>query len=228
MFYPHKITNIKDTDRVLEIGPGSNPYFRSDVLLELNYNDEHDRVRQFGHSEKLVTDKQIVYYDGLNFPFKDKEFDYVICSHVLEHVEDLKLFLSEIFRVSSKGYFEYPLATYDYLYNFDVHINFLKYDGNKLLYMRKQELPLNSFKPFQKFFLKTLDNGYGDFLGKIPHCFFEGFEWKMPFDIVQDNQLDKFIIYDFEKKIEEKPHEYSIRTSLSFLIKAIKNKLINV
>lgn len=26
--------------------------------------------------------------DGENLPFKDKEFDYVICNQVLEHVEN--------------------------------------------------------------------------------------------------------------------------------------------
>ena len=41
-------------------------------------------------------------------PFKDKEFDYVIASHVVEHVEDFEFFLKELERISNKGYIELP------------------------------------------------------------------------------------------------------------------------
>jgi len=126
MFFPQRITKIKESDKVLEIGPGADPHPRSDVLLELEFESQEDYSRQFGHDRKLETKKKILFYDGKSFPFKDKEFDYVICAHVLEHVEDVESFLSELFRVSKRGYVEYPLAYYEYLYNFDVHLNFVK------------------------------------------------------------------------------------------------------
>jgi ubiquinone/menaquinone biosynthesis C-methylase UbiE len=31
-----------------------------------------------------------------NLPFKDKEFDFVISSHDLEHVEDFSYFINEL------------------------------------------------------------------------------------------------------------------------------------
>ena len=63
------------------------------------------------------------FYEGKNFiklnskdlPFKDKEFDFVIASHVLEHVEDFKFFINELERVSSKGYIELPTKLEDNL-----------------------------------------------------------------------------------------------------------------
>ncbi|HET6989906.1 MAG TPA: class I SAM-dependent methyltransferase [Bacteroidia bacterium] len=113
MFYPSQVKNIKQTDKVLEIGPGASPHPRSDIFLELKLDNEQDYVRQFGQDKKLVTDKEIVFYDGGRMPFSDKQFDYVICSHVLEHVPDVEGFLSEIFRIGKKGYLEYPLITYD-------------------------------------------------------------------------------------------------------------------
>ena len=56
------------------------------------------------------------FYKGKNFvkinekklPFKDKEFDFVIASHVIEHVEDFEFFIKELERISSKGYIELP------------------------------------------------------------------------------------------------------------------------
>ena len=46
-------------------------------------------------------------------PFKDKEFDYVICAHVIEHVNDPISFKSEIQRVGKAGYIELPTRLND-------------------------------------------------------------------------------------------------------------------
>ena len=224
MFFPEKIKNIGKNDRVLEIGPGSHPFHRSDVLLELDYKTEEDRIKQFGHGEVLSSDKKVVFYDGSRFPFEDGSFDYIICSHVLEHVENVELFLSEIFRVAKAGYFEYPLITYDYLYNFDVHLNFLKFNGKDLLLMKKSTTELNAFKPLQSFFLKTLENGYGDFLTRIPFYFFEGFEWNKPFKVINSKDLNDFINTEMVP-LSGLSSQPSIKTSSKLLLNAIKNKI---
>ena len=48
-------------------------------------------------------------------PFKDNEFDFVIASHVIEHVEDFEFFLKELERISKKGYIELPTRLGDNL-----------------------------------------------------------------------------------------------------------------
>ena len=52
--------------------------------------------------------KKFVLIKDRKLPFKDKEFDFVISSHVIEHVEDFEFFLSELERISNKGYIELP------------------------------------------------------------------------------------------------------------------------
>jgi ubiquinone/menaquinone biosynthesis C-methylase UbiE len=225
MFYPDKIKNIKEKDRVLEIGPGNKPFLRSNVLLELEYKSNEDRIKQFGHDQVLQTNKQIVYYNGTKFPFEDNSFDYVICSHVLEHVDDVELFLKEIFRVAKRGYFEYPLLPYDYLYNIEAHLNFLKFDGHKMYLMKKNKTDLNYFKPVHDFFLSTLKAGYGDFLTKIDYCFFEGFEWDTPFELKYSNNLNDFIEIKVKPKLVEVIPHPSIITSVKILLVAIRNKI---
>ena len=74
MFFPQRITGIKPTDRVLDIGPGADPHPRSNVLLEMAFADEAEYANQFGHGRKLETDKQVVLYDGTTFPVADGEF----------------------------------------------------------------------------------------------------------------------------------------------------------
>jgi SAM-dependent methyltransferase len=228
MFYPNKIKSIGVNDRVLEIGPGNSPFHRSDVLLELSYENEVDRIKQFGHNISLKSDKQIVFYDGIKFPFADNAFDYIICSHVLEHISDVDFFLSEVFRVAKQGYFEYPLLSYDYLYNFDVHLNFLKFKNDQMFLMKKNTTSLNDFLPIQHFFLKTLNHNYGDFLQKIPHCFFEGFEWNKPFELKYSNDLNDFIDENAEMTNTLNKNSLSIKSAFGLLLNAVKNKIKNV
>ena len=64
---------------------------------------------------KFYKDKNFIKLDNDSLPFKDKEFDFVIASHALEHVKDLDKFIKELERVSSKGYIELPTKLDDNL-----------------------------------------------------------------------------------------------------------------
>lgn len=196
MFYGDKIKSIRENDRVLEIGPGASPFHRSDVFLEIKLDSDEEYAAQFGHDEKLKTDKPVVFYDGKKFPFKDNEFDYVICSHVLEHVDDVEGFLKEMFRVAPKGYLEYPLITYDYLFNFNVHLNFLKYNNGELKWMKKSETPLSAFRHQQDFLLQVMLKGHmTKMLNDLSSYFFEGFEYTGDFRISKANSIEEVYSY---------------------------------
>src|SRR6266853_536925 len=124
MFFPERISKIRRTDRVLEVGPGAYPHPRSDVLLERKFTHEEEAYAQRGYAAASKKTKNVIYYEGNRFPFGDNEFDYVICSHVLEHIpaEELEGFISELQRVAPKGFLEYPTVFYE-LVNFQpVHL----------------------------------------------------------------------------------------------------------
>jgi len=89
---------------VLEVGSGGNPYFRSNVLLDA-YAETRER-----HWEPLITDRPTVLGFVEKLPFRDKAFDFVIASHVLEHSRDPEAFLRELQRVARAGYIEVPDA----------------------------------------------------------------------------------------------------------------------
>ena len=57
---------------------------------------------------KFYEDKKFVLIDNKKLPFKDKEFDFVYASHVIEHVEDVLIFIKELQRISKQGYIELP------------------------------------------------------------------------------------------------------------------------
>ena len=116
--------------------------------------------------KSFYKDKKFVQLNQKKLPFKDKEFDFVIASHVLEHVPDPIFFLSEIQRVSSKGgYIEVPTKLEDNLVfeNKNDHLWHIDYDDdeNKLLISNKQNyfepiLTVSTIKKFQKYFRKSL------------------------------------------------------------------------
>jgi ubiquinone/menaquinone biosynthesis C-methylase UbiE len=183
---------------VLEIGPGGTPHPRSDVFLELRYSDENEWRLQRGCTERLKTDKLIVYYNGDAFPFSEGEFDYIICSHVLEHVRDVEQFLSEMFRIGLRGYIEYPTIYYEYLYNFAVHLNFLRYKGDKLLYLKKSNTHLSDFSSVQSLFYKSLEKGHVDLVNELRDFMFEGFEWNSPFPVEEAHSIPQLALDNFD------------------------------
>ena len=110
-------------------------------------------------------DKNFIKISGKKLPFKDKEFDFVIASHVIEHVEDFKFFIGELERISSKGYVELPSRLGDNLVfeNKNDHIWWFYFDDNtnQLIVSKKNQLidpfiTVSMAKLFEKIFRESL------------------------------------------------------------------------
>lgn len=182
MFFPNRIRSIRPGDRVLEVGPGGSPHPRADVLLD-RYFDDQEAFEQRGRTAPPGLRDRMVYYQGGDFPFDDNEFDYVICSHVIEHVDDVEAFCSEMFRVASSGYLEFPTVYYEYLYNFRVHTQLVMFVSGELRYLPKNESGLEQFASLQAFFHRSLELGYSDLVEELQTVMFHGFEWAGHFPV---------------------------------------------
>lgn len=84
--------------------------FFSDSLKVLHVAPEQcfrDRFRKLKNLEYITADMESpiadVKLDVQNIPFDENTFDVVICNHVLEHVEDDKQAMEELFRITKKG-----------------------------------------------------------------------------------------------------------------------------
>lgn len=219
MIFPEQVKSIRPSDRVLEIGPGALPHERADVFLELRYSSEEEHRRQSGDRLPAALEKPVVYYDGEGFPFADAEFDYVICSHVIEHVLDVPLFMAEMFRVAKRGYLEYPTILFDYLYNFSVHVNFIKRQGESLVYMRKDEAEFERFRPVHDFFFAASEKGHTQMVSSLNSYMFEGFEWESPFEVSHTDDIGELMWKDYD--IQEVIRERTVSCPVKRLMKRI-------
>lgn len=232
MFFPERVKSIKPGDKVLEIGPGATPHPKSTIFLEKKFETEEEYVAQSGHVGILQTDKEIVYYDGDVFPFEDKSFDYVICSHVLEHVDDVPKFLSEIFRIGKRGYLEFPTIYYDYLHNIEEHLNMLLCKDNKILWCKKDETPIPSLTPFTNYFREVQFKGYR-FQKELNQYLHQGFEWDEEIENIRVSDWKELTypkekLQDFIKHVSSTPYQHELQGvgfTFKHLLKEVKHKL---
>ena len=122
--------SVKRSDKVLEVGGGHNPHPRSNVVVDKYVDSNFHRSGDI----KVLKNQQFLNADGENLPFADKEFDYVICCQVLEHVENPVRFLSEQFRVAKRGYIETPSLIGEYLFPRESH-KWILHEYKDVLYL---------------------------------------------------------------------------------------------
>ena len=117
------------TWNILDIGCGYNANKFAKVICDVQDLSNHYK------------DKKFIRLSENKLPFKDKEFDFVVASHVMEHVEDIDFFIKELERVSKKGYIELPTMFEDNLVfeNKKDHLWHMDFDDveNKLLISKK-------------------------------------------------------------------------------------------
>ena len=176
---------------VLDIGCGYTANENATVIADAQDLSEFYKERKF----IKINDEKL--------PFQDNEFDYIIASHVIEHVKDFKFFIQELERISKRGYIELPTRFGDNLIfeNKYDHIWWFTYDdiNNKLLASKKNQL----IEPF-------MSVGTGK---KIQEHFRESFvlelEWenKIDYEIndsIRNLQAKKISFYQLVKKYNSK------------------------
>ena len=139
--------------KILDIGCGYRAHKSASVIADIQDLSNFYENKNFIQ----ITEKKL--------PFKDKEFDFVIASHVIEHVDDFEFFIKELERISSKGYIELPSRLGDNLVfeNKNDHIWWFYFDdiANKLIVSKKNQLidpfiTVATAKLFEEIFRESL------------------------------------------------------------------------
>ena len=128
----NSILNKNTNWKVLDIGCGYTAHKNATVIADIQ------------DLSNFYKDKNFVKINEKKLPFKDKEFDFVISSHVIEHIEDFEFFIKELERISTKGYIELPSRLGDNLVfeNKNDHIWWFTFDdvSNKIIASKRNQL----------------------------------------------------------------------------------------
>jgi SAM-dependent methyltransferase len=92
--------------KVLDMGSGHMPFPLATHLCDITLTD--GTVGRAGLPFKHLDGKPVYEASLENTPFADQEFDFVYCSHVLEHVDDPEAACRELTRIGRRGYIETP------------------------------------------------------------------------------------------------------------------------
>lgn len=164
---------------VLEVGSGGNPYPRANVLLDA-YEETIERVET-----SLVRDRPLVMGFVERLPFKDKAFDFIIASHVLEHSVAPESFLRELVRVGKAGYLETPDAFFERINPFRYHRLEVTDIGSSIRIFKKPSWR-HAQEIVELYERKVKDHKFISFLSRHPAPFYMQFYWRddIPFEIV--------------------------------------------
>jgi ubiquinone/menaquinone biosynthesis C-methylase UbiE len=157
--------------KVLDIGCGYTANKNATVIADVQDLSNFYLNRTFIQ----ITNKKL--------PFKDNEFDFVIASHVIEHIEDFGFFIRELERISKKGYIELPTRLGDNLIfeNKSDHIWWFIFDDQigKLIGSKRNQL----VEPFMSVATgKIIDNYFRESM--VLELY-----WEEKIDYVIDNKI---------------------------------------
>jgi len=156
---------------VLDIGCGQSPY-----RFLLNKNE----TKYFG-IDIIDADKfgyhnpDVISFDGKNIPFEADKFDAVICTEVLEHVQDFQYLIDEIYRTTKTNSDIIVTIPWSARYHY-IPYDYFRYTPSSLKTM---------FSKFSHVYIKNRGTDFAVIGSKIIVAFFRGFfpdkAWKYIF-----------------------------------------------
>jgi hypothetical protein len=111
------LAQIEPEHLVLDVGGWACPFNRADWIIDSEPYETRGFYETIGFPKSQGGEKE--YFskatwvqrdicDKEPWPFQDKQFDFSICSHILEDIRDPLYVCAELIRVSKRGYIEVP------------------------------------------------------------------------------------------------------------------------
>lgn len=210
---------IRPGDKVLEVGSGNRPRRRSDILCDRFIDDNVQRARQ----EMIRIDKRpFVVADGETLPFKNKSFDYVIASHILEHVDNPERFVAKLMRVANAGYIETPSELGEKLFGWSFHKWIVRLENDGIVLRRRiSESPFGDY--FYRFdeenllSAKAIDSRFDDFYVR--------YEWEGTIKLrIESDETPSVKLSD--KKFQVESYTRTTRTMIALITGLLRIPLL--
>jgi len=186
---------LQGGERLLDVGSGGQPFPYATHLLDRYPGTTTHRV------DKLLKDQRPLTIGTIeSLPFADNSFDFIYCSHVLEHVDDPAKACEELMRVGKRGYIETPAKVSDVMLNFTRLENHHRWHthlaGNTLIFVEwdpRERRDLGSSHFFCELH-SPWKNPYQDFVRTNRDLFVNMLLWENHFD---------YLIIDWRGRIRQ-------------------------
>ena len=96
------LPHLPENGIVLDLGSGHNPVPEADILADFFPEDTIHRAGT------MVENKPLIVCSADRIPLLNKKIDFVICSHIIEHVDSPIRAGEELGRIAKAGYIETP------------------------------------------------------------------------------------------------------------------------
>jgi len=133
----------------------------------------------------MVSDRPTVFADALHMPFHDKAFDFVIASHILEHISRPEEFIRELMRVGKAGYIETPNIFLERLSPYPIHVLEVMDSAGKLHIRKKPKEGSDDF--LARLRLTSQHAAWSKFFYATPQMFHVRYFWRDKIDYQIDN-----------------------------------------
>ena len=116
------LSELRPEDLVLDVGAWASPFNRAQWILDAEPFETRGYYRTFGAPASQGGEREWFSKDTWvqrdicgrePWPFADKQFDFVVCSHTLEDIRDPLWVCSELIRVGKAGYVEVPSRVFE-------------------------------------------------------------------------------------------------------------------
>lgn len=185
--------DIPDDARVLDVGSGGWPFTRATELADKYPEATTHRV------EDIVRDQRPFHEVDLEkLSFGDDSYDFIFCSHVLEHLDNPGAAMRELMRVGKRGYIEVPTRLSDVMFNFTRLRNHHRWHGlvvGKTVLLvewndwERQDLGNVYFNALQSEYA----NAFQEFFERNRMLFFASIHWDECFDFLVIDKQGKVI-----------------------------------
>ena len=166
MFEPNVekvIASLRPTDLVLDVGGWACPFNRAQWVIDSEPFETRGFYESFGGPRNQGGGKEWFSRDTWvqtdicarrAWPFEDRQFDFAVCSHVLEDVRDPLWVGSELMRVAKRGYIETPSREFESCRGFEDprtvglshHRWFVEYEGETVRFLMKYHFVHSHFR----------------------------------------------------------------------------------
>lgn len=151
------LRRLAPTDLVLDVGGWACPFNRADWVIDAMPFESRGFYRTFGGPASQGGERehftaaswvQRDICDRDPWPFRDKQFDFAICSHTLEDIRDPLGVCRELMRVAKRGYIEVPSREWETcrgmehprLVGLSHHRWLIDIEGNRVRFTQKYHL----------------------------------------------------------------------------------------